>query len=299
MTGEQRPHLVMCRPDYFDVSYAINPWMDPGAWDGNRDAFAARSRREWEGLVRNFSELGAEIELQAPVSGAPDLVFTANSAVVLDGKALLARFLDDERRVEEPHNREFYRGLMDGGLLREVRTLPEGMYQEGAGDCSWDASRGFFWAGYGQRSRREAGELIEDYFGRKVVPLELIDPRYYHVDTCLTVLNSGHILYYPPAFSPASRERLAHEAGGADWLITAGEEDASVLAVNLVNIGRSVVMAACSPGLERKFEKIGFSVVRAPLTAFGMSGGAAFCLTLRLDHRSDKTVSRAEAYALA
>ena len=279
--------LTMCRPDYFEVAYAINPWMDPNAWSGNRDELANRSRREWEDLVRTCKQLGAWVELQAPAAGAPDMVFTANSAVVLDGKALLARFLDCERQVEEPHNAAFFEGLRARGLIDEVRALPEGLVQEGAGDCNWDATRGFFWAGYGQRSWIEAFDVVEDYFGRKAVRLELVDPRYYHVDTCLAPLNSGHILDYPPAFSMASLVTLEREAGGAKWLIPADEEDAASFSVNLVNIGNTLVMAACSLDLERRFAEVGFRVIRAPLGTFGLSGGAAFCLTLRLDHATD------------
>jgi len=278
----------MCPPDFFEVSYAINPWMDPDSWDGERGELARRSKSEWQSLVQVFTGLGAEVEQLTPVPGAPDLVFTANAAIVLDGKALLARFLDDERRVEEPFNEAFFRSLVGKGILREVQTLPKGMFQEGAGDCSWDSKRGHFWAGYGQRSRIEAVDLIEEYFGRQVVPLELVDPKYYHVDTCLSVLSSGHIVYYPPAFSEHSRKLIEQAAGGANWLIAADEQDAATLAVNMVNIGNSVVMAACGEQLEAAINEAGFNVIRAPLTSFGMSGGAAFCLTLRLDRRSGK-----------
>jgi len=128
-----------------------------------------------------------------------------------------------------------------------------------------------------------------------VVPLELVNPRFYHVDTCLTVLNTGHILYYPPAFTDDSKALLEHEAGGKEWLIPAGKEDASNLAVNLVNVGHTVVIASCTPDLEARFNEIGQHVVRAPLTAFGMSGGAVFCLTLRLDHCSEATRTVASA----
>jgi N-dimethylarginine dimethylaminohydrolase len=295
MTSAAKPRLVMCRPDYFEVSYAINPWMDPKSWDGERDELTRRSQAEWQSLVQIFTRLGADAELLAPVPGAPDLVFTANAAIVLDGKALLARFLDDERRIEEPFNEAFFRNLIQKGLLRDVQTLPKGMYQEGAGDCSWDPTRGHFWAGHGQRSRLEAVDLIEDYFGRKVVPLELVDPKFYHVDTCLSVLPSGHIVYYPPAFSPDSRRLLEREAGGAAWLIAADDEDAAALAVNMVCIGDTVVMAACGERLEAAISKVGFNVIRSPLTSFGMSGGAAFCLTLRIDHRSDRLSPRVAA----
>jgi N-dimethylarginine dimethylaminohydrolase len=272
----------MCRPDYFEVSYSINPWMDPGAWQADGGELAAQSRTQWEDLYRNFTDLGVTVDLHRARPGVPDMVFTANAAVVLDRKALLARFLDSERQAEETFHASAFEELMSNGVIDEFSTLPVGMYQEGAGDCLWDGARGLFWAGYGQRSRREAYAYVAAYFDRKVVPLELVDPRYYHVDTCLAVLNSGHIVYYPPAFSADSIERLRSEVGGDQWLIAAGEEDASRLGVNLVNIGTKVVMAVCSPRLEQNLNNAGFKVIRSPLPAFGLSGGAAACLTLRL-----------------
>ena len=156
-------------------------------------------------------------------------------------------------------------------------TLEQNLNHVGIG-----GARKLFWAGYGQRSRREAYTHVASFFDRKVVPLELVDARYYHVDTCLAVLNSGHIVYYPPAFSADSIERLRTEVGDDQWLIAAGEGDASRLGVNLVNIGTKVVMAVCSPTLEQNLNHAGFQVIRSPLPAFGLSGGAAVCLTLRL-----------------
>lgn len=286
MSNEQQPCLVMCRPDHFEVSYAINPWMDPDAWASDRDKLMSQARHQWEALYRNLTDHGASVVLHTPESGVPDMVFTANAAVVLDGKALLARFLDEERRLEEPHFQAFFEGLSARGLLREVATLPDGMYQEGAGDCTWDVARQLFWAGFGQRSTREACDRIEDFFGRRVVPLELVNPRYYHIDTCLAALPSGHIVYYPPAFSDDGIEQLTRCAGGEEWLIEADAEDAEKLAVNMVCLGKRVIMAECSRELDKRLRKAGYRVVRSALPAFGMSGGAAFCLTLRINHRS-------------
>ncbi len=279
MTG---PRILMCRPDYFEVSYSINPWMDPGAWQAESGQLVAQSRVQWEDLYRNFTDLGVTVDLHTPRPGVPDMVFTANAAIVHERKALLARFLDPERQAEEKYHRTVFDDLVSKGIIDEVSTLPAGMFQEGAGDCLWDGSRELFWAGYGQRSRREAYAYVERFFERKVVQLELVDARYYHVDTCLAVLNSGHIVYYPPAFSADGIERLRMEVGGDQWLIAADEEDASRLGVNLVNIGTKVVMAVCSPMLEQNLNKAGFQVIRSPLPAFGLSGGAAACLTLRL-----------------
>ena len=283
MSSMNRPRILMCRPDYFEVSYSINPWMDPGAWQAESGELAAQSRTQWDGLYDNITGLGVTVDLHTPRPGVPDMVFTANAAVVLDRRALLARFLDAERQAEEGYHRTVFDGLVSDGVIDEVATLPAGMFQEGAGDCLWDGARELFWAGHGQRSRREAYPYVASFFDRKVVPLELADARYYHVDTCLAVLNSGHVVYYPPAFSPDSIERLRAEVGGDQWLIEAGEDDASRLGVNLVNIGTKVVMAVCSQTLERNLNHAGFQVIRSPLPAFGMSGGAAACLTLRLD----------------
>ena len=295
MTTEQQPSLVMCRPDYFEVSYAINPWMDPNAWSANKAKLAGESRRQWENLVSTLHGLGAEVLVRLPEPGVPDMVFTANAAIVLDGKALLARFRDKERQAEEPHFLKFFNELKSRRVLKHVKTLPEGMFQEGTGDCTWDAARQQFWAGYGQRSRREACDMIADYFGRKVVPLELVDPRFYHVDTCLAPLPDGHILYYPAAFSETGRADLERHAGGAEWLIAADAADADQLGVNLVGMGKTLVMAACSRDLEGKLFRFGYKVKRCPLPAFGMSGGAAFCLTLRVNHFSREARIRAAA----
>ena len=128
----------MCRPEHFAVSYAINPWMDPQSWARDERAHAAAAG-EWAALHRKLTELGATVELVPPVPGLPDLVFTANAAVVLDRQVLLARFRHPERRREEPHFEAAFRSLQARGLVDAVRKLPEDLVLEGAGDCVWDA----------------------------------------------------------------------------------------------------------------------------------------------------------------
>jgi hypothetical protein len=103
MTIHSPARFLMCRPDHYAVTYSINPWMDPANWSKNGRALAKAARQEWVALRRTLLQLGATVHLVPPVAGLPDLVFTANSAVVLDGKALLARFRHAERNGEEPH----------------------------------------------------------------------------------------------------------------------------------------------------------------------------------------------------
>src|SRR5215471_20417457 len=153
--------FLMCRPEHFAVSYTINPWMDPKRWARDAGAHAA-AEREWAALHRKLLMLGAAVELVPPVPGLPDLVFTANAAVVLDGKALLARFRHPERQAEEPRFAATFRKLQARGTITSVRLLPDDVTLEGAGDCVWDETRNLFWMGYGPRSDEAARHAVAE-----------------------------------------------------------------------------------------------------------------------------------------
>ena len=276
--------FLMCRPEHFAISYSINPWMDPKRWAGDTGAHAA-AEREWAALHRKLVKLGAAVELVAPVPGLPDLVFTANAAVVLDGKALLARFRHPQRQREERHFEAAFRALQARGLIDAVRKLPKGIVLEGAGDCVWDARRKLFWMGYGPRSDAGAARAVKDMFGQDVVALELADPRFYHMDTALAPLPGGEVMYLPSAFTAAGlaaiREHVApHER------IEIAIDDGRRLAANAVAVDSTLVMSGCGRRLRAQLAERGYEVATTPLASFLRSGGSAFCLTLRLDRRS-------------
>jgi N-dimethylarginine dimethylaminohydrolase len=210
------------------------------------------------------------------------MAFPANAAVVLDRRALLGRFRPPERRGEEAEFAAAFETLQRDGSLDEVARLPAGRFQEGAGDCIWDAVRGCFWAGWGPRSSRAAADAVAGFFGREVVALELASPRFYHLDTCFCPLPGGEVLYYPPAFTPAALAEIAARVAD-DQLIAASDADADALSVNAVAIGRTIVMAPPTAALRRALEARGYRVVGVDLAPFILSGGAAFCMTLRLD----------------
>jgi N-dimethylarginine dimethylaminohydrolase len=265
-----KPRILMCRPDHFGVDYAINPWMDPKSWAEDAEQLAASARAQWVPAA----------------SGLPDLVFTANAAVVMDGTALLARFRHPERQREEDRFERMFRRLEADGVINRVRLLPANLRLEGAGDCVWDRSRGMFWMGYGPRSDNAARLVVEDCFGLETVALELVDPHYYHMDTALNALPGGEMMYVPSAFSADGLAEL-HARVAPGLRIPVDPADAALLAANAVCIGRDIVLSQCSDALAARLEARGYRVHRSPLTAFTRSGGAAFCLTLRLDHRSD------------
>src|SRR5262245_4095348 len=277
-----RARFLMCRPVHFAVSYAINPWMDPKSWATDERVHAAASRREWTALSRRLTDLGAAIELVPAAAGVPDLVFTANAAVVMDGQVLLARFRHPERRREEPHFEAAFRASQARGLVDAVRQLPEGVVLEGAGDCVWDRTRNLFWMGYGPRSDAAARSVVEDVFGQETILLELADQRFYHMDTALCPLPRGEVMYVPEAFTPAGRAIIRDRVPAAQRIEIA-MEDASRLAANAVCLGDALVMSGCGERLRSRLEDHGYRVLATPLGSFLRSGGSAFCLTLRLD----------------
>ncbi len=287
MARRDNPRILMCPPDHFAVSYSINPWMEPARWASEAAALEAQARSEWRGLHRVLRGLGAQVELQPAEAGLPDLVFTANAAVVMDGVALLARFRHPERQGEESHDEHVFQRLGAAGIIDDVRSLPAGVRLEGAGDCVWDATRRMFWMGYGPRSDRAARAVVEDCFGIETVALELADPRFYHMDTALCPLSGGEVLYVPFAFTAGGLSEIHARVAPADR-IAVGSEDAALLAANAVCIGRDIVLSDCSARLGAALAERGYRVHRTPLGAFNRSGGSAFCLTLRLDHRSDR-----------
>lgn len=296
MSLPTKSRCLMCAPDHFGVAYKINPWMDPNSWMRSDRALAAASRVEWAALRRTLLALGAEIDLVPPALGVPDLVFTANAAVVLDGVALLGRFRYPQRQREEEHFEAAFRSLQGRGVIDAVRKLPADLVLEGAGDCVWDETRNLFWLGFGPRSDAAAQDIVEDVFGAPAIALELADPRFYHMDTALCPLPGGEVMFVPGAFTPQGRA-VIRDRVDATQRIEVGVEDACQLAANAVCVGNTLVMSACSERLRSSLEERGYRIVTTPLPSFLRSGGSAFCLTLRLDRRSNPALLNQAAVA--
>lgn len=279
-----RPAYLMADPAHFQVSYEINPWMRPEAWSADPAANRLTAHAGWRALKASLESAGGVVHAMPGVEGLPDIVFPANAAVVLNGKAVVARFRHGERSGEEPYYLAALHTLRRQGVLDEVVQI-EGCYQEGAGDCIWDANRQLFWAGFGQRSARQAADETRAFFGQAVTPLELVSPRFYHLDVCFCPLSGGEILYYPPAFSPAALAAI-RDAADPDALIEATDDDAARFNVNAVNIGGRLVMASATPNLVARLAERGYEVMDVDLGPFIMAGGGAYCMTLRLDRKS-------------
>ena len=281
-----QPVFLTTDPGHFEVFYRINPWMSPDAWSADPAAGLAAARAASQALAAQLRRFGARIETVPAVRGLPDLVFPANAAVVLNRRVLLARFRYPERQGEEAIFAAAFADLKRQGLVDEIITLPDGVFQEGAGDAIWDADRHVFWTGHGPRSSAEAPRVIADVFGQDVIALELATERFYHLDTCFCPLAGGNVLFYPAAFTPEGLARIHHHVPEARRIV-ASDEEAAAFCVNAVNLGDEIVMAKAPPSLKAKLSARGYRVTEVDLSPFMLSGGAAYCMTLRLDRASD------------
>ncbi|MBT3071302.1 amidinotransferase [Rhodomicrobium sp. Az07] len=288
------PTFLMTDDSHFEVSYKINPWMTPEEWRRDEVKNRAEARHAAASLAEALRQTGARVVHIDGAPGLPDMVFPANAAVVLDRRVMAARFRYPERQGEERHFLEAFARLKDEGTFEDVSQMPKGYWQEGAGDAIFDVNRQFFWTGFGPRSSHEAGDVLRDFFNVPVKPLELVSGRFYHLDTCFVPLSGGEVLYYPKAFSKASLSVIRDHVA-ADKRIEASDEDAARFAVNAVNIGRDIVMAEPTARLADELRERGYSVVPLKLRPFIMSGGGAYCMTLRLDLKSaSATTNRGE-----
>ncbi len=289
----RRPVFLMTDPTHFDVSYTINPWMKPDSWAADPDARGRANRASAE-LEKALLDAGADVEIVPATKGLPDLVFPANAAIVLDRTVLLARFMHPQRQGEEAVFAKSFEDLAARGLVDDVITLPSGVLQEGAGDCIWDRDRHFFWVGYGQRSDKASIEVIEGVFGERTVALELASPRFYHLDTCFCPLEGGKVLYYPPAFTAEALMKIETLVDAKDRII-ATDEDAAAFCVNAVNIGKRIIMAKAPKSLRTRLGQAGYALSEVDLAPFILSGGGAYCMTLRLDRTSVVAPARTPA----
>jgi N-dimethylarginine dimethylaminohydrolase len=263
--------LLVCPPEYYRIEYEINPWMRL-----SNQADPVRASAQWHDLMTVLEDrVGALLERMQPVRGVPDLVFTANAGVVDGRRAVPSRFRHPERQREEQYFEAWFR---EHGY--EVTLLQEGLYFEGAGDLLGfpDASFG----GYRQRSDIRAYSRLSEILQREIIPVELVDSHFYHLDTCFCPLSGGELLYYPAAFDPYAQAAILNRISD-DRRIVVPRPEALRFACNAVCMGKHVVLPTGCPETVRMLEARGYEPHPLVLDEFMKAGGSAKCLTLALD----------------
>ncbi|MEO6827083.1 MAG: dimethylargininase [Microbacteriaceae bacterium] len=269
-TATARSYL-MCRPEYFTVSYRINPWMHP-----QEPTDTALAVRQWEELYRTFTGLGHEVLLIDPIEGLPDMVYSANGGFIVDGIAYGASFTYAERQPEGP-------AYMDWFRANGFRVAGPANVNEGEGDFMLVGDT--ILAGTGFRTTAESHQEVASTFDREVVSLSLVDPRFYHLDTAISVLDpltgdkQANIAYLPSAFDEPSRRILAERYPNA---IHVSDTDATVLGLNSISDGLNVVIASRATGFEAQLRERGYNPIGVDLSELLLGGGGVKCCTLEL-----------------
>ena len=261
--------VLMCRPDFFTVSYRINPWMHPEA-----PTDTSLAVRQWEILYAKYLELGFEVHLIDGLPALPDMVYAANGGYVLDGIAYGAKFQYPERQPEGPAYMQWF--AANGFEVTEPIAT-----NEGEGDILLVGET--IYAGTGFRSDVASHDELRRIYGREVVTLTLVDPAFYHLDTAFAVLDSnggaGSVAFLPKAFDAASLQILSERFPDA---IHVNDADAAVLGLNSFSDGKNVIIAARATDFERQLTERGFTPHGVDLSELLLGGGGVKCCTLEL-----------------
>ncbi len=275
--------FLMCPPTFFDVVYVINPWMDLTV-----PVETPRAVRQWEALRDRYVADGHTVHTIDPEPGLPDMVYAANGGLVIGGRALAPRFAFPERAAEGKAFERWFDDAAAAGLLgpggSSVGQSDE--LNEGEGDLLLAGD--VLLAGTGFRTSRAAHRELAARLqlaaqGIDVVSLELVDPRFYHLDTALAVLDEGVrpplLAYLPEAFSPESQQVLAERFPDA---ILADAADAAAFGLNVVSDGLHVYVNAAATGMHDKLRERGFEPVPVEIDEIIKGGGSVKCCTLVL-----------------
>lgn len=258
-------NFLLCEPLYFDIRYEINPWMSRKNLPNKRKA-----QNQWEKLRAALVEFGANVSLIEPQADLPDMVFSANGALIVDKCAYLSKFQHEERQGEEIH---WEKWLSDNGynIIKSKHCF------EGAGDALWNGKTMF--CGYGFRSELMASNRVLYEMLKDIVVLKLNDPYFYHLDTCFCPLNKDLALVWPGAFDAESYERLKRHTN----LIEVCERDAKRFACNAVVVNNIVLLPSGCRKTESQLHSHSFDTYPLEMTEFIKSGGACKCLTLNVN----------------
>ncbi len=262
--------ILMCAPDYYGIKYEINPWMNMDIQADNKKA-----KTQWENLYSILKEdLKADVRLVEPREDVPDMVFTANAAVMYGKKAIISRFKYPQRQNEEKY---FAKWFKDNGY--EVVELPENVAFEGAGDALY--LNNILFSGYVPRTDIVAHTMLSELLKIEVISLELVNKNFYHVDTCFCPLEGGFLIYYPEAFDKYGNMVIERYVSPEKRIIV-NQEEASYFTCNAVNIGKNVVTNLTTKRFSNLLKEKGFCHIQTDMSEYMKAGGACKCLTLKI-----------------
>jgi arginine dihydrolase len=258
--------LLVCRPDYYQVEYQINPWM--------RELNVvkhAQAMTQWQTLRTTIIQCDGEPVDIEPQPQLPDMPFTANGGMVIGQRFFVARFKHPQRQPEEQW---FSKWFSEHGY--EVIALDDGRF-EGSGDAMIMGK--YIIGGYGWRTDLAFYRQLQRYVDYEILTCQLMDARFYHLDTCFLPVTDTQALCYLPAINHTALQMLRDH--GIE-LIDIPDDEALRFAANAIKIGHHIIMPTDCPMTKKTLESLGFTVHEVLMSEFMYAGGACRCLTLPL-----------------
>lgn len=271
--------VMVVNPKYFDVKYVINPHMEGHIGDINFE----EAHVEWEKLKSAYENLGLYVHEVPAQEEFPDMVFCANQSlpnIKSDGtkEVIMSVMHSPQRKGEVPHIEEVYEASS-----YNVIHLDETQFTdfEGMGDAIWHFKKRLIWGGYGYRSTEDVYSHIAEMLETPVIALELINEKFYHLDTCFCVLNEETVLIYPAAFTEDGLKKIRSIFS---TVIEANQHEAEDLfACNATcPDGKNVFIQKGCVDVNRKLEELGFRVHEFATDEYLKSGGSVFCMKMLL-----------------
>jgi len=270
--------VLMCKPEYFEVNYSGNEFMK-----GNIDNVdRSKALAQWNALKDVYVNLGFEVVLIEPVKDLVDMVFTANQSLpFLDAsgkkKVILSKMKNEQRKEEVKYFKDFY-------LKRdyEVIELPEEIkYFESMGDCVIDFDRNILFGGFGFRTDEKTYDIIAKYTDFKIVKLKLINPVLYHLDTCMSVLNSETAVIQRSAFDEAGYNLIRESF--KNIVYSDEKENLQYFVCNChCPDNKNVIVQKGSIKFVEDITKTGLNLIEVETGEFMKSGGSVFCMKIMI-----------------
>ena len=264
--------ILVCEPEFFNIDYEINSWMNV---DNKVDE--VKARRQWNGMIECLVDSGAKIEHIQPDPNFPDMVFTANAGLVRGNRVVLSNFRHEERRGERDLFKQWF---LDRDY--DVIELPEDISFEGAGDAMF--FNDVLFIGCGLRTNRRAHPIIAEALGVDYVSCDLVNPYFYHLDTCLFTTDDQFI-YYDEAFTHSSLYEMltkvievTMKTNNSVNICPVNTTQAKQFVCNSIKVQHRIT----TPAYNHDNIFSGSHTFNCDVSEFIKAGGAVKCLTLEL-----------------
>lgn len=185
--------FVLCRPDYVSTKIPNNVFME------GKDAEPIdvdRAVNQHDRVAHILEALGVEVLEMPPAKGAQDMVYCANIGIAIEPYIVLAKYKAPGRSVEVAPAKKFFEGM-------GYNCIQPPYFFEGEADLKlW--KQGYYFGGFGLFSDPRAFKWIEKTCGVKIIQLKEVDPKSFHLDCSLMVIDEENFIVNKSGLAPES-----------------------------------------------------------------------------------------------